>query len=345
LIQWLIAAIYLQHYKIPPLGPTEDPHIRYSFCCVVLSVVFIILILLLFFFFVFVFSLLSSKRKWLIIRGLCGGISLSFLYLGFAYLSLADATVLFFTNPIFTALLARFMLGPLLPLLPSSFFVVLCSCRLFSPLSLSLSLSLSLFLSLILSPLFLFCLHTGDRITWVIVVAAVFSISGVVLVSQPTFLFGPHGENNRALDPIGIFASILSAFLAGISYCSVKKVCIVPLFCPFALLSLSFVVFCSFFLLLFPPLQVGNGVNYVVLVNYFALGCLVVSVPILFIFQTPVAPSAAVTIPLFLALLSLSFISPSPSCSLLFTSGLVLLYRCGVLRLLGPSFHQPGTSV
>ena len=56
-------------------------------------------------------SLWGQDKLWLFLRGLTGFIALSFIYLALTKLPLADATVLQYTNPVFTAFLAAFFLS------------------------------------------------------------------------------------------------------------------------------------------------------------------------------------------------------------------------------------------
>ena len=56
-------------------------------------------------------SLWGERKGWLVMRGLTGFIALSFIYFALTKLPLADATVLQYTNPVFTALLAAVFLG------------------------------------------------------------------------------------------------------------------------------------------------------------------------------------------------------------------------------------------
>ncbi|KAI8149951.1 hypothetical protein BJV82DRAFT_4949 [Fennellomyces sp. T-0311] len=53
----------------------------------------------------------KGVRKWLTCRGLFGTMGISLFYFSVTQLPLADATVIFFLNPIFTALLAALVLG------------------------------------------------------------------------------------------------------------------------------------------------------------------------------------------------------------------------------------------
>ena len=56
-------------------------------------------------------SLWGQDKFWLFLRGLTGFIALSAIYLALTKLPLADATVLQYTNPVFTAFLAAIFLG------------------------------------------------------------------------------------------------------------------------------------------------------------------------------------------------------------------------------------------
>ncbi|KAM3583977.1 hypothetical protein VKS41_003943 [Umbelopsis sp. WA50703] len=64
----------------------------------------------------------KKVRGWLIVRGLAGSIGLSLFFYSLTVLPLADATVVFFLGPIFTALLASFALGE-----PFSLFDGICA--------------------------------------------------------------------------------------------------------------------------------------------------------------------------------------------------------------------------
>lgn len=53
----------------------------------------------------------GENKKWLVIRGTTGFIALSCFYYSVTHLPLADATVIMYTNPVFTGILAAVFLG------------------------------------------------------------------------------------------------------------------------------------------------------------------------------------------------------------------------------------------
>ncbi|KAJ1956353.1 hypothetical protein IWQ62_005317 [Dispira parvispora] len=52
-----------------------------------------------------------AHRRWLLVRGTTGTLGLACFFYGLTHLPLADATVVFFSNPVFTAILAHLALG------------------------------------------------------------------------------------------------------------------------------------------------------------------------------------------------------------------------------------------
>lgn len=53
----------------------------------------------------------GNNKKWLVVRGFTGFMALSCFYYGVTHLPLADATLIMYSNPVFTAVLAAIFLG------------------------------------------------------------------------------------------------------------------------------------------------------------------------------------------------------------------------------------------
>jgi drug/metabolite transporter (DMT)-like permease len=111
----------------------------------------------------------GSRKGPLVLRGVFGFIALSCFFFAVTRLPLADVTVLHFTNPVFTALLAALVLHE----------------------------------------------RVGPRE----VVGLLISLSGVVLVAQPSWLFG---TDARSLDLIAVGAALCGAFFSSAAYIAVR---------------------------------------------------------------------------------------------------------------------------
>lgn len=111
----------------------------------------------------------GENRTLLILRGLFGLAALSCFFFALTRLPLADATVIHYTNPVFTALLAAIFLGEGL----------------------------------------------GGRE----IAGAFLSMTGVVLVAQPRFLFG----NSAELPLLYVSIAVLGAFFSASAYVTVRK--------------------------------------------------------------------------------------------------------------------------
>lgn len=109
-------------------------------------------------------SSLGRDRRKLLYRGLSGFIALACSFHALVHLPLADAIVLFYTNPIFAALLSFLMLG--------------------------------------------------ERVTLRGAACILASLTGVVLVSKPSFMFA----QTTGLDPVNTTIALTAAFFAGLSY-------------------------------------------------------------------------------------------------------------------------------
>lgn len=115
-------------------------------------------------------SLWGHDRRWLFLRGLTGFIALSFIYFALTELPLAEATVLQYTNPVFTALLAAVFLG---------------------------------------EPI--------GRRDWG---GTALSLTGVVLIARPPFLFGSEAA---APDLLYVGVALLGAVFSAAAYVIVRK--------------------------------------------------------------------------------------------------------------------------
>jgi drug/metabolite transporter (DMT)-like permease len=111
----------------------------------------------------------GNNKKWLVVRGFTGFMALSCFYYGVTHLPLADATLIMYSNPVFTALLAAVFLG--------------------------------------------------ERLTKVDLLGVVLSLGGVVLIAQPSFIFGGASR----LDPFDVGVALAGAIFAAISYVIVRK--------------------------------------------------------------------------------------------------------------------------
>jgi drug/metabolite transporter (DMT)-like permease len=111
----------------------------------------------------------GTNKKLLIVRGVTGFLALSCFYYAVTHLPLADATLIMYSNPLFTAVLAAVFLK--------------------------------------------------ERLTRVDIAGVFVSLLGVVLISEPSFLFG--GESR--LDPFDVGIGLCGAIFAAISYVIVRK--------------------------------------------------------------------------------------------------------------------------
>jgi len=117
---------------------------------------------------------LGTERRLLLLRGAFGCAGLCCVFYAVTHLPLAEATVIQYLHPTFTALLA-----------------------------------------------FAF-LH--ERISPRVVLAGSISFAGVLLIAEPTFLFGGEGWIGRAdMDPVSIAAAVCGAFLSGAAYIVVRR--------------------------------------------------------------------------------------------------------------------------
>jgi drug/metabolite transporter (DMT)-like permease len=115
--------------------------------------------------------LLGKEPRLLFLRGVFGFVSLSCFYIALVLLPLADAMVIQFTNPVFTALIAMLLLGEALK-------------------GRDLLLTLG-------------------------------SLSGVILVARPSFLFGSAGA--AALDPLAVGIALCGAVFSATAYVLVRR--------------------------------------------------------------------------------------------------------------------------
>ena len=115
-------------------------------------------------------TLWGNDRLWLFLRGLAGFGALCCVYYAVTHLPLAEATVIQYTNPVFTALLAALFLR--------------------------------------------------ERLGLWEVGGTFLSLSGVVLIARPAFLFGSAAPG---LDLLAVGVALFGAFLSGIAYVIVRK--------------------------------------------------------------------------------------------------------------------------
>lgn len=111
----------------------------------------------------------GNNKKWLVVRGFTGFAALSCFYYGVTHLPLADATLIMYTNPVFTAILAAIFLKESLTRM--DIFGVLCS------------------------------------------------LAGVVLISEPSFIFG----GDSRLDVLSVIVALGGSIFAAISYVIVRQ--------------------------------------------------------------------------------------------------------------------------
>uniref|UniRef100_A0A1A8FP62 Solute carrier family 35 member G1 n=1 Tax=Nothobranchius korthausae TaxID=1143690 RepID=A0A1A8FP62_9TELE len=117
-----------------------------------------------------------DKRIYLVLRGFFGSNAMILLYYAVQQMSLADATVIMFSNPVFTSLLAWIFLKE--------------KCTIWD------------------------CVFT------------VFTITGVILIARPPFLFGEHPagiEGNYANHVKGAIAAFTGAFAAAFTFVILRK--------------------------------------------------------------------------------------------------------------------------
>ncbi len=112
----------------------------------------------------------GSRPRLLIVRGLFGFAALSAFFYAIVHLPLAAATVIHFTNPVFTALIAAIVLAEPIRLRDSA--------------------------------------------------SVVASLTGVVLIARPDFLFGGTGAG---LDPLGVGMALTGAVLSACAYVTVRR--------------------------------------------------------------------------------------------------------------------------
>lgn len=111
----------------------------------------------------------GNRRGLLVLRGVLGFAALSCFYYAVVHLPLADVTVLQYTNPVFTALIAAIVLSETLGAIEA------------------------------------FCVAT--------------SLTGVVLIARPSFLFGGAPE----LDPLAVGVALAGAVLSAGAYVTVRS--------------------------------------------------------------------------------------------------------------------------
>lgn len=111
----------------------------------------------------------GENKKLLAIRGTTGFVALSCFYYAVTHLPLADATVIMYSNPVFTAVFAAIFLG--------------------------------------------------ESLSKIEIVGVLVSVGGVLLIAQPSFLFG--GESRLAM--LDVTIALAGAIFAAISYVIVRQ--------------------------------------------------------------------------------------------------------------------------
>ncbi len=114
--------------------------------------------------------MLGNRKGLLLLRGTTGTLALMCFYYAITTLSLADATIIQYTNPLMTALLAALVLS--------------------------------------------------ERIERWQLAGALVSVTGIVLVARPTFLFGTGAEH---LPLIPVVVASIGAVLSAVSYVAVRE--------------------------------------------------------------------------------------------------------------------------
>jgi drug/metabolite transporter (DMT)-like permease len=115
-------------------------------------------------------SVWGVRRSLLVLRALAGFGALFCFFYAVTHLPLADVTVIHFTNPAFTAIIAAVALGEAM----------------------------------------------GRRE----VAGLVLSLSGVVMIARPTFLFG---AAESSLDPVAVGAALASSLMSSVAYVTIRK--------------------------------------------------------------------------------------------------------------------------
>ena len=110
----------------------------------------------------------GNNKRLLVVRGFLGFGALTCFYYAITHLPLADATVIQFMNPVWTALFAAMLIG--------------------------------------------------ERVGAREVLASVISLTGVVIMVQPSFLFG--GES---LPTVGVVVALCGSLLSGLAYVTVRE--------------------------------------------------------------------------------------------------------------------------
>lgn len=113
--------------------------------------------------------LMGNNRPLLLLRGIVGALALVCVYYSVTHMPLAEATVLQYLHPMFTAVLAIFFLK--------------------------------------------------ERMHWSLFVSICFSFIGLLLVSQPGWVFGGKSE----ISDLALLAAVLGAFGSGVAYVIVRK--------------------------------------------------------------------------------------------------------------------------
>ncbi|XP_037837010.1 solute carrier family 35 member G1 isoform X2 [Kryptolebias marmoratus] len=115
-----------------------------------------------------------DKRVFLVLRGFIGSNAMILLYYSVQHMPLADATVIMFSNPVFTSLLAWIFLKE--------------KCTIWD------------------------CVFT------------LFTITGVILIARPSFLFGEHLSGTKGTDHIkGAVAGVAGAIAAAFTFVVLRK--------------------------------------------------------------------------------------------------------------------------
>ncbi|KAJ1652306.1 hypothetical protein IWQ61_007329 [Dispira simplex] len=140
-----------------------------------------------------------AHRRWLLIRGTTGTLGLACFFYGLTHLPLADATVVFFTNPVFTAIMAHLALG-----------------ERFTGVDKLASLLCAGGIILVAKPSFLFGIGSGEDVLPGRLVGVVITLFGAILGAMGYVIVRKIGGNVHFLTHVVYFGG-LSAIFSGLA--------------------------------------------------------------------------------------------------------------------------------